>query len=281
MELYRRNLNFPLLCVVIGLTVFGVAYTVLGQGPGDEDDQPPPGNVGDNPAPGDNPIPGGPDEGEIGPVGRVTDGDKLVTALALDENHALQDLLEAGSDPNSLTTDGHLPLHMAVYSTSTSETAYGKIQLLIRYGANPNQPDRKGSTPMDAAAMAGTEAIMKAFLDAGGDPHLSVNGSLTPYESAFAFGKDGPLAAIKQAFPNHVPADKKRLRGFESARIINKNFDKAFLLTGKDQDVQIRKMVDELVRNGNIPAEDADVYYKGFLEQMKEYNERVKEIQGQ
>ena len=134
---------------------------------------------------------------------------------------------------------------------------------------------------MVAASMGGTEAIMQAFLDAGGDPHLSVDGSLTPYESAVAFGKDGPLAAIEKAVPDHIPADKKRHKGFESARIINKGLDKAFLLTGEDQDAQIRKIVDDLVRNGNVPAEDADSFYEQFLEKMREHNEREREVRGQ
>ena len=253
MKLIHSTKFQVVLYLTVFVAVFGVAYSMLGQGQG--------GRTPAEPEP--------------------TDGDKLARALAFDDNEPLQELLDAGADPNSLTTDGYLPLQLAVYAAENSETVYGKIQLLLRSGANPNQANSKGLTPMDAAGMAGTEAIMKAFLDAGGNPHLSADGSLTPYESAMAFGKDGPLSAIKQAVPDHVPADKKRHKGFESARIINRGLDKAFLLTGEDQNAQIRKIVDELVRNGNVPAGEADSLYKQFQEEMRKHNEREREVRGQ
>ncbi len=156
MKLCRRKLTFPLLCLAFGLAVFGVSYTLLGQGPGagsgDNENQGPVGGVDDPPeTPAPNPTPGGPGAGEEvgGPVGQVTDGDKLFEAIVFDDNQRLQDLLEGGADPNSLTTFGHLPLQLAVSAAESSATAYGKIQLLIQHGANPNQPDSEGITPMD------------------------------------------------------------------------------------------------------------------------------------
>ena len=196
-----------------------------------------------------------------------TDGDKLVRALMSHDNQRLQDLLEGGADPNSPTTEGVLPLRIAVSMVKDSEnpygeTAYGKLQLLLRYGANPNQPNSKGSTPMHTAASRGTEAIMTALLNAGGDANLSTNGGKTPYERAVASGNVGALAALKKALPDYVPADKEQWERLQQSGIIIKGLREARRLTGKARIARHKKTLDILVLRGDLTVQEAEDLYQ-------------------
>lgn len=178
MEIFRRRLTFPLLCLVVGLTVFGVSYSMFGQGPGEDDTSGATGNTGEEgTGSGGTPTPGGDEEGEIGPVGVVNES---IHTLFTGDAQQLEQVLAAGANPNTLDDrSGLAALHFAVSISGDSDTAYGKIKVLLDYGANPNLPDNDGETPMHAAAVFGSEATMLALLNAGRDPNIAT-GELTP-----------------------------------------------------------------------------------------------------
>lgn len=286
-----QKLRLSALYLIVGLAVFVVSYTMLGQGPGsgpgESDTNGPVGDTGagsgggdsgggntggggdppETPAP--NPTPGGPgaDEGEIGPVGRVTDGDKLIRALMFDDSQQLQDLLDGGADPNSLGTEGHSPLHIAVSMANDSEspfgeTAFGKMQLLIRHGANPNHSSSDGLTPMHVAAADKTEAIMTALLNGGGDANLSINGGKTPYESAVMYGNVGTVAALKKALPGYVPADNKKWERLQMMGIMTKGFREARRLTGEARMARYKKTLGILVSRGDLTVQESMALYE-------------------
>lgn len=220
MKFFASRDIFPALCLVVGLVVFGVSYTMLGQGPGsgpgeESEETGPVGNVGDPPeTPAPNPTPGGPgtDEGEPGPVGVTTENfaSKLIfkidiegTAAAVDFLHAqskdsdpinldmvpilngkrhedgtplisvivmltasddptgqvLRKMLEAGANPNmAAESSGLTALHHAVMRDNVIP-----INLLLTYGANPDQPDYNGVTPHQLAKMTGKTVAIRAI----------------------------------------------------------------------------------------------------------------------
>lgn len=262
-NLFKRKLTFPVLCLALGLVVFGVSYALLGLSQSQGSDalaQPVP--LAQLVADEDKP-----------------DGDKLVRALMFEDNQRLQDLLEGGADPNSPTTDGYLPLQIAVFmakgpETPYEETAYGKIQLLIRYGANPNQPGSNGSTPMHIAASRGTEAVMTALVNAGGDANLSINGGRTPYERAVASGNAGGLAALKKVLPDYVPADKEQWKLLQQSGIIIKGLREARRLTGKARIARHKKTLDTLVLRGDLTVQEAEDLYQKISKNIERRQKR-------
>jgi Ankyrin repeats (3 copies) len=104
--------------------------------------------------------------------------------------------LDAGFDPSTCppTSSGRkldAPLNIAQGRTTGKKIAL----LLIERGADPNQPDAYGMTPLMWAASHGDSEIAEALLEAGADPHaklvkrdksLLIADGLTPLEIALA-----------------------------------------------------------------------------------------------
>ncbi len=110
--------------------------------------------------------------------------------------------------------------------------------------------------------MSGTEAMMTAFLNAGGDANLPTRNGKTPYERAITFGNDGAVAAIKKVLPDHVPADKDSWKVYQMAGIIHKGMREARRHTGKARADLVKKMLNNLVLGGYISAQDAETIYQ-------------------
>ena len=246
MKAFTKKVAIPLLCLAIGLALFGASYALLGlnqSGGGFTPLQPP--------------RPSAPTQH----TDTLTDGDKLFTAIIFDDDQRLRHLLEGGADPNSLTASGFLPLGIAVSRSQISPTAYGKVQLLIQHGANPNQPNTMGKSPMHAAAQDGTEAIMTQLLNAGGDANLSTS-TKTPYETALSKGNTGALAAIKTALPDHVPADSHRWKAYRILGVINRGMKEARRHTGNARANRVNKILNDMVLEGLISKQDAKIVYQ-------------------
>ncbi len=232
MKIVRERLTFLLLCLTVGLTVFGVSYTLLGQGPGDD--------AGD---------------GELGPVGQVNE---LFEVIVGGDVKQLEQALRNGADPNSLNTDGTSALQWAIVGSGETGTVYGQVKALLTAGANPNQPDRQGMTPMHSAALHGSEAVMDALISLGGDPNISTAGQ-TPYELALMGGNVGAVSAIEQRTDDR-PADASFL---QAVGVLTQKVKKGFLASSTDQERKevIRKAVAGLVTSGFLTeAAGADLF---------------------
>jgi len=95
----------------------------------------------------------------------VRAADSLPDAVQAGNLNAAIAMLEAGTDPNTLSVDGTTALHWSVYHRNLAMTR----QLLLA-GANPDLANDFGATPMSLAAEHGDFAIMESLLQAGGDP---------------------------------------------------------------------------------------------------------------
>lgn len=160
------------LCVMAGLVVFGVTYTVS--------------EVGNRA------IPDAPGEHD----GHSHLQPEVFEAVYGDDVAFLDQLLKEGHDPNQTKDKGWTPLHAAINSAAVSENTFGIVQVLLNHGANPNQPDDEGFSPMHVAAGIDNEAIMTIMLQSGGEPNYSHPEFPTPYEVALSLGNSQTLSAI-------------------------------------------------------------------------------------
>ena len=245
----RSKYRFLLLCFAVFLLVFGLSYTVMSQAPGDDAEGP--GNVGNNPAPGDNPTPGNPGD-EEGPVATVNDLNEAISSGDLD---VLKEILETGIDPNTDDDLGYTPLATVVTLSQGIQTSYGQAQVLLAAGADPNRQDDLGITPIHHAARHGSESMMNVPLAGGGSPNLSDNRGETPYELALKWGNQGAVSAIESASDfRHPDRENLVLWGLFSLQV------RAYLKTqpeaGSERDAKVREINNFLVENGLIAAED-------------------------
>ena len=243
MKIFRRKLTLPVFCLAVGLVVFGVSYTLLGQG-----------NVGD-PPPGTTPGGPGAGDGEPGPVATVNE---LFDVIVGGDVEQLKQALAGGVDPNAFNTEGASALQWAILGSGETETVYGQVKALLTAGANPNQPDRQGMTAMHSAALHGSEAVMDALIGLGGDPNISTAGQ-TPYELALLGGNVGAVSAIEQRTDDR-PADASFL---QAVGVLTQKVKAGFLTSTTNQERKevIRKAVDELVTNGFLTeAAGADLF---------------------
>lgn len=242
----RKNFMFTALCLAVGLVVFGVSYTLMGQRPGD-DETGPVGNVNDPPGtPAPNPTPGGPgiDEGEPGPVGQVNE---LFDVLVGGDVPALEQILEDGVDPNAFNDDGISALQWTILGSGKVETVYGQVKALLAAGANPNLANNSGWTPLHyASRFGGTDAVVSKLIDSGGDPNITNSQGATPLHLALLTGNRGAVSALQKA-TSIRPQDYEKL---EEMGNISKRLKSAE--TQKEKKAIFMKDIDRLVKQGWI-----------------------------
>jgi len=80
------------------------------------------------------------------------------------EAQVVQQYLDAGVDPNSMTLSGTTSLHSAAYRGNTFI-----IEILLGNGANPNLIDGRGWIPLHQAVDQGHFAAVEILIEAGSD----------------------------------------------------------------------------------------------------------------
>lgn len=106
---------------------------------------------------------------------------------------ALTQHLDAGV-PATLTNEFGDSLVMLAAYHGHLET----VELLLARGADPNEANDKGQTPLAGAVFKGQNAIVRALLAAGGDPAA---GFPSAVEAAQMFGKADLLALFSGEAP--------------------------------------------------------------------------------
>lgn len=173
MEILRGKQTSPLLCLAVGLLVFGVSHTVLGQTQNDE--------------------------GEALAPHEEAMYDAIRTSA-----EATRALLDEGFDPNHKFGNRSPLLHFAITAGAPDSEAI--VRVLLDYGADPNLTDRGGFTAVHRAAgfSHGGYTMTKLLLERGGDPLRKTNApedggdGLTPYDFALLHGFLGAQRAIEE-----------------------------------------------------------------------------------
>ena len=91
----------------------------------------------------------------------------------------LRSLLNSGADPNQRDGDGNSPLIEAVAAGHASAA-----RALLAAGANPNLTSSGGRTPLLEAAIGGRIEIARLLISAGADLNIAERGAGTPLEAA-------------------------------------------------------------------------------------------------
>jgi ankyrin repeat protein len=247
MKRLDTNTGLALWCVAVWIMVFSVNSGLASQGPG---------NTNDDPTPGQNPVPGDPDD-EVGPVATV---DSLNDAISSGDVEILKAVLASGVDPNVVDDIGYTPLGSAITLSATGiTTTHGQVSALLAAGADPNRKNEIGDTPMHKAATDGDEALMKLLIAGGGSPQIANNKGLTPYELALKLGNTGAVSAIEEASEFRHPNRANLMLWGTFAKKISR-----FLATrpqpGPETDAKVREINQFLVDSGLITKEEKKDY---------------------
>jgi hypothetical protein len=132
------------------------------------------------------------------PGGRMPDaiGSCLVYAVYHSPLHFIRTLLELGADPNAPVDDGFPPLIAALCCTRDEPGVTKRddvdeiIQLLLSFGADPNQRGINDYTALHMAVAERNALAVQRLLDGGADPSLRtrIDECETPVELAASAG---------------------------------------------------------------------------------------------
>jgi len=111
---------------------------------------------------------------------------QLVTAAVNGQLGQIQWLLERGADINSSGPSiGNTPAGVTALSYAAAENHLKVVEYLILHGAEVNQADAGGGSPLIYAAWRGHTSVVKLLLKHGADTNASVNG-----RSALSMARD-------------------------------------------------------------------------------------------
>ena len=139
-------------------------------------------------------------------------------ALMMGDVAAVRSLLDAGLSPTSSVAGNGAPLYVALQWSPTacspvvrptSPATKAMVRVLLDRGADVNQGDANGNTPLMAAASHGCDReVMRALIAAGARIDAVGKTGLTAFEQGLATGHDGLEEIIAAGY--RLPADKAK-----------------------------------------------------------------------
>jgi ankyrin repeat protein len=106
-------------------------------------------------------------------------------------------LLANGASPDIGTTTGLKPIHWAAMYGELGVLELGPMDLLIAAGANVNERDNVGETPLHHAVRQIYDVRAKYLLSHGADVNAEDNGGHTPLHAARVFGSKKMVKLLK------------------------------------------------------------------------------------
>lgn len=114
----------------------------------------------------------------------AADGAELLNAVRGDDRAAVQQLLREGANPNERESDGTTPLGWAAVRTNAEIAG-----LLLKAGADVNLTNELGLGPLALAIANGSLVMVEQLLAAGADPNLARENGETPLMTAARLGR--------------------------------------------------------------------------------------------
>lgn len=124
-------------------------------------------------------------------------------ALANDHNEIAQLLIREGADVNQPNQYGDTPLHSAARRLRVIP-----LKAILRAGANVDQMNRGGSTPLHLAASGGFTENVRHLIEAGADVNKPADLGRTPLFLAAVSGEEAIVEMLIQAGADVNRADK-------------------------------------------------------------------------
>ena len=93
----------------------------------------------------------------------------LVRACYKGNTDAINELLNAGADPNTSLTSGETWVHAAIEGDCSRET----LQVIINHGADVNATNKNNVTSLMRACYKGNMDVINELLNAGADPNIA------------------------------------------------------------------------------------------------------------
>lgn len=112
------------------------------------------------------------------------DAGALLDAARGDDRGAVEQLLKQGANPNERESDGATPLAWAATRTNTEIAG-----MLLKAGADPNLTNELGIGPLALAIANGSSEIVTQLLARGADPNVSRENGETPLMMAARMGR--------------------------------------------------------------------------------------------
>ena len=112
------------------------------------------------------------------------DGGALSDAVRADDRNAVEQLLRQGANPNERDSDGSTPLAWAATRSNTEIAG-----LLLNAGADPNITNELGIGPLSLAISNGFPAMVTQLLAQRADPNIARENGETPLMTAARMGQ--------------------------------------------------------------------------------------------
>ena len=128
--------------------------------------------------------------GAIGGCAATSNPTTLPDAIRADNTPAMVQFLNAGADINQRDSEGYTPLHWAAY--------YGRVdaaQLLLDRGANPEIGDNSGRTALEVAIYYRHPNVAQHLVEKGANVNARDQDGWTPLDYA-AYNRDLASTAL-------------------------------------------------------------------------------------
>lgn len=241
MKLFASRGAFPLLCLAVGLAMFAVSYTMLGEG--------------------------SKDEGAKAPESSTVANEMMFKAILEDDVERLEEALAGGADPNTFNDDGISALQVAILGSGGAKTVYGQVKALLAAGADPNRTDEDGKTPLHYAAdFGGSDAVVSSLIGAGANPDLPDGTGTTPLQLALFTGNQGAVTALEKATTVR-PGNYQILKvlGVASKWLEDTLIDAD---SAKEKAEAVSQWVQKLQSEGLLTAEEATIVFDAVSERV-------------
>lgn len=203
---------------------------------------------------------------DAGTGGLESQGKDLHEVIAGGDLRELDQALQSGADPNQADPDGFTPLQAAVVLADISPTALGQVQALLAHGARPNQVNSFGQTALHYAACREVRegGAIMTLLVEAGGDPHIGTYEITPFEIALSEGSRAAVFAIEQTTDYKPPGYARLKTEGEAVRVLMEGFEKA--AGDQDRKDAIEASLDELVHGGLLAEQEAEILLYAFIQ---------------
>src|SRR3989440_5164315 len=163
------------------------------------------------------------------------DAQSLADRIQSGDRRAALAMIAAGAEVNQAQPDGTTPLHWAVYRVDREI-----VQALLKRGAKPNALNRYGSSPLAEAARVASAELTGMLLEVGADANVANEDGQTPLMLAARTGE----VAVAKLLVGHG-ADVNRREQFKDQTAVmwaagERHADMVAVLVSKGADRSVR-----------------------------------------